>query len=113
MLLDNMARRARGEVQVKESGGSPDPGYERALHPAPTGLVAVPEPHNRRWDALNGEERRRWSAEIARQEALAQGLPFVATADQHQRISAVMAAAGSIDAGDRRDNKKPKMRGNS
>ena len=60
-------------------------------------------------------------------EALAQGLPLVASAGQHQTISAIMATAVSVDAGnqhptpsegpgrrsvaDGRDNKKRKVEG--
>ena len=62
--------------------------------------VAAPAASNRRWDELNDQERRRCSAEIGRLEALAQGVPLVASAVQHQRISAIMAAAVSLDAGD-------------
>jgi hypothetical protein len=59
------------------------------------GPADVAEGTNRRWDELDDEGRRVWSAEIARQEALAQDLPLVASAEQHQRIAAIIAAVTS------------------
>jgi len=77
-------------------------GHRRAqgtANPALTGPIAAPEPPKRRWDGLDDEERRRLSAEIARQEALAQGTPPIATPKQHRQIAAIMATAVSMDSG--------------
>jgi len=68
-------------------------GHRRAhgtANPALTGPIAAPEPPKRRWDQLDDEERRRRSAEIARQEALAQGTPPIATPQQHRLVAALI-----------------------
>jgi hypothetical protein len=88
-----MAAHTRLATKVSEREGPQYRGHRRAqgtANPAPTGPIAVPEPPKRRWDQLDDEERRRLSAEIARQEALAQGTPLVATPRQHRLVAAII-----------------------
>jgi hypothetical protein len=113
-----------GEERIEaQSHGSPGP-QGTALgsdldteQQAPAALVSVPQPDNRRWDRLSDEERRQRSCEVALRELHSQQLPLIASAAQHQRISAILAAAVSVDTADqystpsekaatgRRDNK--------
>lgn len=68
-----------------EGESSPAPATVRA-----TALLPGAAP---RWDQLTGEKRRAWSAEIAAKEALAQGLPLVASPEQHRQVAAILVEA--------------------
>ena len=52
----------------------------------------------RRWDKLSDEERRAWSAEVAKQEALAQDIPLLASPREHRKIAAIMGVASGNGA---------------
>ncbi len=51
-----------------------------------------------RWDKLSVDERRAWSAEIAKREALAQGLPAVASPERHREVAAILTGTSAIPA---------------
>jgi hypothetical protein len=83
----------RAETTANEREGPQCRGHRRAqgtANPTLTGPIAASEPPKRRWDQLVDQERRRLSAEIARQEALAQGTPLVATPRQHRLVAAII-----------------------
>lgn len=89
----------QAEQEPIERHGPPVPGHagsERARTPS---LVTFPNPPNKRWHELDEAERRQQSATIAQQEVLGQNLAPFATAEQHRRISAILAGAVPLDIG--------------
>ncbi len=83
----------RAETTASEREGPRCRGHRRAqgtANPTLTGTIAATEPPKRRWDQLEDKERRAISASIARQEALAQGTPPMATPEQHRFIASII-----------------------
>lgn len=90
------------ETQTDDWQAPPGPGHDCALGPG-TQTPRTSHPatalSKRRWDELNREQRRKWSTELARREALAQGLPPVASAEQHRAIARILGASNSAEGG--------------